>query len=628
MNGSRLHSYWRLSMLSTGTALLFALLLLLGYHGYSKREDLLQGLTMQARLLGANLTAAIVFEDGRTAGEIIGTAESSPIIIEAGIYRLDGSLMARFERPGSTPVLGNVAPPAGHAFSLTDLQLSLPVRLENRDVGLISLRASLDHLYIELLRVFGSMVLILIVSATLGNAVSRRMRLQMAAAESEIERMALYDRVTGLANRHAFELGLAQALQRHSREGGGSALLFIDVDGFKKVNDRFGHQTGDIVLKAIGERLGKTLRASDIVARIGGDEFAVILTNTQSVDAAALVAENLVRSAAEPFATGDAPAHIGFSIGICMIPDDGADVESALRNADLAMYHAKQAGKNTHRFFSEHLGAKTQRGLDIEAGLRRALAQRDLKVAYQAQRSTRSGRIEGIEALVRWHHPQHGPISPMEFIPVAEEAGLIRAIGDIVLQLVRADIAGMKAAGRAVPPVAINVSARQVAQQGLAADILGALARHGLTPQAIKIELTESVFIDQGDTHIGMLDDIAAQGIEIAIDDFGTGYSSLAYLRDLPISILKIDMRFIRDLPGNAEAMALVRGIIAMGHAIDLLVIAEGVESAIQAECLAQAGCDLLQGYHIGLPMDLPELMELLVAPAPAQASGSAHDRQ
>ena len=245
MNGSRLHSYWRLSMLSTGTALLFALLLLLGYHGYSKREDLLQGLTMQARLLGANLTAAIVFEDGRTAGEIIGTAESSPIIIEAGIYRLDGSLMARFERPGSTPVLGNVAPPAGHAFSLTDLQLSLPVRLENRDVGLISLRASLDHLYIELLRVFGSMVLILIVSATLGNAVSRRMRLQMAAAESEIERMALYDRVTGLANRHAFELGLAQALQRHSREGGGSALLFIDVDGFKKVNDRFGHQTGD-----------------------------------------------------------------------------------------------------------------------------------------------------------------------------------------------------------------------------------------------------------------------------------------------------------------------------------------------------------------------------------------------
>jgi len=627
MNDSRLHRYWRLSMLSTGAALLVALLLLLGYHGYSKREDLLQGLTMQARLLGANLTAAIVFEDSRTAGEIIGTAESSPIIIEASIYRLDGSLLAHFERPGNTPVLGNVAPPAGHAFSLSDLRLSLPVRLENRDVGLISLRASLDHLYVELLRVFGSMVLILIVSATLGNAVSRRMRLQMAAAESEIERMALYDRVTGLANRHAFELGLAQALQRHSREGGGSALLFIDVDGFKKVNDQFGHQTGDTVLKAIGERLGKTLRASDIVARIGGDEFAVILTNTQSVDAAALVAENLVRSAAEPFATGSASAHIGFSIGICMIPDDGPDVESALRNADLAMYHAKQAGKNTHRFFSEHLGAKTQRGLDIEAGLRRALAQRDLKVVYQAQRSTRSGRIEGIEALVRWHHPQHGPISPMEFIPVAEEAGLIRNIGEIVLELVCGDIAGMKAAGLTMPSVAINVSARQVAQQGLAADILGALSRHGLTPQAIKIELTESVFIDQGDTHVRILDDIAAQGIEIAIDDFGTGYSSLAYLRDLPISILKIDMRFIRDLPGNAEAMALVRGIIAMGHAIDLLVIAEGVESAIQAECLAQAGCDLLQGYHIGLPMDLPELMALLTAPAPAPASGSAHDR-
>jgi diguanylate cyclase (GGDEF)-like protein len=612
MNGSRLHSYWRLSMLSTGTALLVALLLLLGYHAYSEREDLLRGLTMQARLLGANLTAAIVFEDSRTAGEIIDTAESSPIIVEAAIYRRNGSLMAHFERPGIAPQLGNVAPPVGHAFSLADLRLALPVRLESREVGVIALRASLDGLYADLLRVFGSMALILIVSAALGNVVSRRMRVQMAEAENEIERMALYDRVTGLANRHAFELGLAQALQRHTREGGGSALLFIDVDGFKKVNDRFGHQTGDTVLKAIGERLGKTLRASDIVARIGGDEFAVILTNTQAVDDAALVAENLVRTAAEPFATGDVPAHIGFSIGICMIPDDGCDVESALRNADLAMYHAKQAGKNTHRFFSEHLGAKTQRGLDIEAGLRRALTNHDLNVAYQPQRSRRSGQIEGIEALVRWRHPEHGPISPLEFIPVAEEAGLIQDIGCAVLELVCSDIADMKAAGLAVPSMAINVSARQVAQGELAADILGALSRHGLTPQAIRIELSERLFIDHGDTHVKNLDNIAAQGIGISIDDFGTGSSSLAYLKDLPISMLKIDMRFIRDLPGNAEALALVKGIVAMGHAIDLKVVAVGVESALQAECLAEVDCDLLQGYHIGLPMNRLELMQLL----------------
>lgn len=612
MTGTRLRNYWRLSMLSTGSALLMALLLLLGDHGIREREELLNNVATQARLLAANVTAAIVFEDGRTATEIIGTVESSPMVLEAAIYRVDGSLMARFQRLNAVVEFGERAPPYGHIYSFDDIKLVTPVELEGRTVGSIALRASMDGLYAELGRVFVSMLLILAASAALGSYVSRKMRRQMIAADNEIEHMALYDGVTGLANRHAFELSLTQTLQRHARDNGGSALLFIDVDGFKKINDLFGHQVGDRVLKTIGERLTKALRGADIVARVGGDEFAVILVNTPSPEDVERVAENLVRAAAEPFDTGGAPAHIGFSIGICMIPRDAADAENALRNADLAMYHAKQAGKNTHQFFSANIGNKARRDLDIEAGLRVALKNDELYVVYQPQRSTRSGRIEGLEALVRWRHPERGIISPLEFIPVAEEAGLIQDLGRAVLDHVCRDIVELRGSGHVVPPVAVNVSARQVTQGSIGEDILAALNRYGLTPEAIKVELTESVFIDQPETHVKTLDALARNGIQIAIDDFGTGYSSLAYLRDLPVSILKIDIRFIRDLPDSAEALALVKSIIAMGHAVNLSLVAEGVESAVQAECLKEAGCDLLQGYHIGLPVRKQDVMLLL----------------
>lgn len=612
MTGTRLRNYWRLSMLSTGSALLMALLLLLGYHAYHEREELHKNLVMQARLLAANVTAAIVFEDGRTATEIVGTVDTSQIILEAAIYRGDGSLMARFQRLNTEILLAEQAPPLGHLFSLSDLRVAVPVQLEGQTVGSIAIRASLDHLYEELFRVSSTMLLILMVSAALGSFVSRKMRVQMVEAENRIEHMALYDGVTGLANRHAFELSLTQTLQRHTRDNGGSALLYIDVDGFKKINDLFGHQIGDGVLKAIGERLTKALRGADIVARVGGDEFAVILVNTPSPEDVERVAENLVRAAAEPFDTGGAPAHIGFSIGICMIPRDAADVASALRNADLAMYHAKQAGKNTHQFFSANIGNKARRDLDIEAGLRVALKNDELYVVYQPQRSTRSGRIEGLEALVRWRHPERGIISPLEFIPVAEEAGLIQDLGRTVLDHVCRDIVELRGSGHVVPPVAVNVSARQVTQGSIGEDILAALNRYELKPEAIKVELTESIFIDQPETHIKTLDALAKGGIQIAIDDFGTGYSSLAYLRDLPVSILKIDIRFIRDLPDSAEALALVKGIIAMGHAVNLSLVAEGVESAVQAECLKEAGCDLLQGYHVGLPVRKQDVMLLL----------------
>lgn len=609
-----LQRYRFLNMVATCLALGLALVLLLADRWYVDRDYLLENLEVQASLIGGNAVAALAFNDQATALEIVGTATRSPMVLEAALYRADGQQLAHYVRQGAQPVIGPTPGPFGHWFSFADLLIHKPIVLGNQTMGSIALRSELSGLYQALTRFLFGLLAIVAISLVFGQLASRKIRRRMHEAEEAMQRMALYDRVSKLGNRYSFEQALELIIARHGRDNQGSALLFIDVDGFKKVNDMLGHHGGDQVLASIGERLKQSLRASDVVARVGGDEFGVILVDTSDPGAAAQVAENLIRIASHPFQVEGVTIHIGFSIGIALIPRDGTEKNVLMHHADLAMYQAKQHGKGRHQFFSDEIGAAVHRRHKIEAELRLALKHDQLYMVYQPQIACSNQEIRGLEALVRWHHPERGLISPAEFIPVAEESGLILELGRKILHLVCQDIAEMKRAGCRPPPVAINISARQFMLSAVSQDIEEALGLQGLQPADIELELTESVLMERLEAQQGVLDDLSRAGFRLAIDDFGTGYSSLSYLKQLQVDKLKIDMSFIKPLPDDGDSLAIVIGIISMAHSVGLTVVAEGVEHQAQYECLMAHDCDLIQGYYTGRPMEKAALVEYLVA--------------
>ncbi|MDD5250497.1 MAG: EAL domain-containing protein [Rhodocyclaceae bacterium] len=611
MDSAHGRKYVLLNVLSIGSAFLLAVIVLGFEHWYAEKEGFVDDLAIQASMLGTNASAVLAFDDERAGREMVSIVAPSPSVVEAALYRQDGTLLAAFRRPGENG-LGAKAPAPAIVFTGRHVVVAQTVAIEGQPVGTIVLRATLDSVYRSQMNFLASLLLIAAVAMLVGHFASRRLRWRMAEAERRLEHMALYDNVTGLANRHAFELALEQTVRRHQRDGSGSALLFIDVDGFKKVNDMLGHNIGDRVLRGIGERLRATLRAADVIARIGGDEFGAILVDAVSPGAAARIATNLIGAMAQPFSPGGTPVYVGLSIGIAMVPQDGTAAEDLLHHADLAMYHAKQMGKGNHQFFSDEIGDMVRRRLDIEADLRQAIAHGELYVVYQPQVATATGAIAGLEALVRWRHASRGIILPGEFIPVAEESGLIMEVGRVVLAQVCRDIAELRGQGLRVPVVAVNVSARQFMQGDVAAETAAALRDNGLRPADVEIELTESMLMERLEDRRAALAGLVDSGIRIAIDDFGTGYSSLNYLKRLPVDKLKIDMSFVRDLPDNAESVAIVVGIVGMAHAIGLRVVAEGVETQAQRDCLSACGCDLLQGYLTGRPMEKAALVALL----------------
>jgi diguanylate cyclase len=618
MQPPRPSRHWLLSLFSTGTALVvvfalvIAFVLLVGERWLEERKSLLDEVQMQATLVGSNVSIALAAGDPQMGNEMLAAMAKAPHVQSTGLYRREGELFARYDREPHSE-LPEVSPPIGHTFNSDYLSVTVPVAYSGvHDIGTLVVLVTLSGIYSSMLYFITSLLGTAAIATLLGTFASRGLRQRMKQAEHDLQLLALYDRVTGLSNRYAFELAIEQTVLRHQRDGGGSALLFIDVDGFKKINDRFGHASGDQVLQEIGQRITYTLRAADVVARLGGDEFGAILVNTSNPSDAAHVAESLVREAAKPFLMGEASAHIGFSIGIAMLPDDGEAAAILMHHADLAMYHAKSLGKNTYQFFSDTLDNDVRRRLDIEEGLRRAIRDKELSVAYQPQVSELNGVPQGIEALVRWVRPDGSSITPGEFIPVAEESGLITDIGDFVLNQVCADINHLRQRGLRVPVVAFNLSARQFMRHSFAQDMIRTLTAAGLTPTDIEIELTESVLMDKLDEYRQIMADLSTSGVKIAIDDFGTGYSSLSYLSKLPVSKLKIDQSFVQDLPHNANSLAIVSGVVSMAHALGLRVVAEGVETEAQAICLRNNGCDLLQGYCIGHPMHLEQLAALL----------------
>ena len=419
----------------------------------------------------------------------------------------------------------------------------------------------------------------------------------LKSAEERIRHLAHFDALTGLANRTLLRDRLQQEIARANRQGSQVAVLFLDLDNFKHINDSRGHELGDQLLQAVAVRLGDCLREGDSVARLGGDEFVLTAPILHCNKDAALVAQKLLAALNQPIVIQGVLLQPGASIGISMYPNDGLDVESLMRAADTAMYHAKESGRGNYQFFTAALSRAAHLRHNIELDLRQALARNEFEVYFQPQVAMGSGRIIAAEALLRWQRPQRAPISCGEFIAVAEQSGLIVPIGDWVLQQACTEVRKMQQQGATDLCLAVNLSARQFFQPDLLAVIKRTLEQSGLPPTSLTLEITESVLMERSRENIATLKKLSALGISLSIDDFGTGYSSLAYLQRFPINALKIDRSFVRGIEADGSDTTLVRAIIAMAHSLRMNVLAEGVESAQQAEALLAYDCFDAQGF-------------------------------
>lgn len=440
--------------------------------------------------------------------------------------------------------------------------------------------------------------------------------------ESRIHRLAYFDSLTGLANRRGFMERLEREIHRADQNDWQLAVLFLDLDRFKTINDTLGHSAGDAVLQQAAERLRAVTRPGDTVsrdtadlgaaafARLGGDEFTVLLTRIARAEDALPIAERIRNSMSAPFVVGGQTLSLTTSIGIAVFPDDGADAATLIKHADTAMYDAKSHGRNGCRYYNPTLTAEAVHRVELEAGLRRALERDEFVLMYQPQVDARSGRMTAVEALVRWQPPGGGLVPPMEFIPFAEECGLIDAIGAWVLQRACRDAAAWRARGLALR-VAVNLSSMQFRACGLLDTVRDALATSGLPAGQLELEITESALMADDDATHSTLDALRALGIDIALDDFGTGYSSLSYLKRLPLSKLKIDRSFVSGLPDDADNLAIVRAILALARHLGFCITAEGVETPAQASLLGELEADSLQGYLFSRPVPADEIEAL-----------------
>lgn len=438
---------------------------------------------------------------------------------------------------------------------------------------------------------------------------------QAKQAKARLEFLVHHDVLTGLPNRVLFLDRLQEAVNRAHRHGAMAGLLFVDLDRFKDVNDSLGHGMGDRLLQEAAVRLKACIRETDTVARLGGDEFTMLTEELAESQQATVIADKVLATLSRPFTLGDHEVFVSASIGISCYPQDGADPETLLKNADAAMYQAKEHGRGTFRFFSAEMNAHALEKLVLVGNLRGALERDEFLLEYQPIFSLGSGRLNAVEALVRWNRPGEGLVPPSRFIPVAEDSGLIIPIGEWVLRTACATMKAWCDAGHAPRRMAVNLSARQFRQKNLAQRVEAILRDTGLAAHRLELEITESMVMEDPDEAKQILRQLHESGIGLAIDDFGTGHSSLSYLKRFPIDFLKIDRSFVRDIPGSADDVAIVRAIIALAKSMNLQVIAEGVETESQRAFLDMEGCEEAQGYLLGRPVDAGEIERQLREP-------------
>jgi len=441
------------------------------------------------------------------------------------------------------------------------------------------------------------------------------------AMAAEMTYSAQHDFLTGLPNRMLLNDRVSQAIVLAPRHSNKVAILFLDLDGFKHINDSLGHPIGDKLLQSIAKRLVDCVRSSDTVSRQGGDEFVVLLSEVHRPEDAAISALRILQAVAEAHPIDQHDLHVTASIGVSVYPDDGQDAETLIKNADTAMYQAKENGRQSYQFFKPAMNVRAVERQSIEENLRRALERQEFALHYQPKINLRTGEISGAEALLRWMHPVRGPVSPAQFIPVAEDCGLILPIGQWVLREACRQARAWADAGLPLATMAVNISSMEFREDNFIESVFTTLSETGLDPKSLELELTESVLMKRAESAASILETLRARGVHIAVDDFGTGYSSLSYLRKFPIDALKIDQSFVRQITSAPDDTTIVTAVISMGRSLKLRVVAEGVETQEELAFLQARLCDEAQGYYFSHPVPPQQFAKLLKSGIPEAAS-------
>ncbi len=603
------------ALVASGAALLVAAVALNGFAYFTLRTSLVENLRVEAQMTAHHSAAAMASGDPTKAGSELACVRASPMLLGAALYDTKGGLFAShvpndrasLTRPAD---LGHIS--AGEIeFSGSQVHVTQAVIHEGQTIGQIVVAASLAGLYGRMAAFIGVSVVVVLAAMGLAFVLVSRIRREMDASESQLDELAYVDPVTRLPNRHAANAEIQRMIARVGKGSEGFALMLLDLDNFKIVNDTLGHPTGDDLLKSLAERLTEQLPRGDRVFRYGGDEFLILSEGYRAPEHLRLIGQFALLTLDMPLTVGPHELQVRGCVGVAQFPRDAQDASSLVRAADTAMYRAKSLGKNTSAVFEPDMDHTAKRRVRIDGELRRAVARDELHLQYQPIVDLISGRMVGVEALVRWNHPDLGMIAPAEFIPVAEDSGLIADIGQWVLNAACAQMQQWHMKGHVGLYIAINVSDRQL-KRGLVRQLDAALAASGLDPSCIELEITERSLVDNIDAGIAQLNLLKQRGVKLAIDDFGTGFTSLNYVKRLPIDKLKIDMTFVKDLPGSTSDAAIATTIVSLAQGLNMKVVGEGVQTQSQHEFLRHLGCHFAQGYLYSRPVTADRMTRFL----------------